>query len=63
MKAYKGDVNAAKLIREITGEAETEGSCGDLSLLSEAELWQTVHRETAVSDTAKIDIFHFQAYN
>ena len=53
MKAYKGDVSAAKLIREITGEAETEASCGDLSRLSEAELWQIVHRETAASDTAK----------
>ena len=53
MKAYKGDVSAAKLIREITGEAETEANCGDLSRLSEAELWQIVHRETAASDTAK----------
>ena len=38
LKAYKGDVNAAKLIREMNGESNDTDSAVDLSAMSDAAL-------------------------
>ena len=39
LKAKSGDVNAAKLIREMNGETTDMDGAGDLSALSDAALW------------------------
>ncbi|MDO5445816.1 MAG: hypothetical protein Q4F31_09390 [Eubacteriales bacterium] len=38
LKAYKGDVNAAKLIREMNGETDSSVQAADLSKLSDEAL-------------------------
>ena len=39
LKAYKGDVNAAKLIREMNGESNESDNAVDLSAMSDAALF------------------------
>ena len=39
LKAYKGDVNAAKLIREMNGESNDTDNAVDLSAMSDAALF------------------------
>ena len=39
LKAYKGDVNAAKLIREMNGENNDSDNAVDLSAMSDAALF------------------------
>ena len=40
MKAYKGDVNAAKIVRELNGEGPKEDGAVSLDSLSDAELYR-----------------------
>ena len=49
LKAYKGDVNAAKLIREMNGESNDSDTAVDLSAMSDAALLALVNDETDAS--------------